>query len=226
MPSGKASNGQPTRLSIQKNGRLLLTVSDWSITRVECADIDADRTFDLLVASHSGGAHCCETLHVWALDAKPRKLLEYPAGNAGGFELRDLDGDGRLELLVGDDTLRLFRRPLLRLFAEPPADGPLPDRARLRGLHAQVPGGAAGCPRAASPNGSSRPASRTTSSSSRARRWARWPSGRCSARRTRAWSRFAPRSDSDEVMKWLERARPQVRDWVAARGKRVKDGKR
>jgi hypothetical protein len=30
---------------------------------------------------------------------------------------------------------------------------------------------------------------------------------------------------SDDVMKWLARARPQVRDWMTARGKRIRDGK-
>jgi hypothetical protein len=108
VPSGVGSAGKPTRLSIQKNGRLLQTISDWSITRVDCADFNGDKTFELLVTSFSGGAHCCETLRVWALESSPRQILEYESGNASGFELRDLNGDGRMELVVGDDSFAYF----------------------------------------------------------------------------------------------------------------------
>ncbi|MCK7574651.1 MAG: hypothetical protein MZV65_01210 [Chromatiales bacterium] len=46
---------------------------------------------------------------MWTLEPKaPRKILEYEGGNAGGFELRDLDGNGRLELLLGDDSFAYF----------------------------------------------------------------------------------------------------------------------
>jgi hypothetical protein len=224
VPSGKASNDRPTRLSIQKSGRLLLTVSDWSITRVECAEIDADHTFELLVTAHSGGAHCCETLHVWGLGAKPAKLLEYPAGNADGFELRDLDGDGRQELLVGDDSFAYFgdlcyacspsRIPMIlcrtprgfedctRKFpaALHAALGRFTERLKPPGEQGDlkiVEGAALGA-------------------------FAIWS---LLGEEEKGLESIRTAVGSDDVMKWLERARPQVRDWAAARGRRIKDGR-
>jgi hypothetical protein len=108
VPSGMGAAGNPTRLSIQKEGRLLQTLSDWSVTRIDCADFGIDKTPELLVTTYSGGAHCCETLRVFALGTSPRQVLEYASGDAAGFELRDLNGDGRLELVVGDDSFAYF----------------------------------------------------------------------------------------------------------------------
>ncbi len=225
VPSGKASNDHPTRLSIQKNGRLLLTVSDWSITRVECAGIDADRTFDLLVTSHSGGAHCCETLHVWALDAKPTKLLEYPGGNAGGFELRDLDGDGRLELLVGDDSFSYFGD---LCYACSPSRLPMVLCRTARGFEdctrkfpAVLQAALARFAERLGPPGEQDDITFIEGAALGA--LAVWS---LLGEEDKGLESIRAAVRSDEVMRWLERARPQVRDWVAARGKRVKDGKR
>ena len=98
--------------------------------------------------SYSGGAHCCETLRVWALELKaPRKILEYEAGNAGGFDVRDLDGDGRLELLLGDDSFAYFDDLSYALLPAPLPAGRLPRRGGMARLHPAVPGRAAGRPR-------------------------------------------------------------------------------
>ncbi len=110
VPSGfRRPAGQPTRLTIQKGGRLLVTVSDWAISSVECEEITGDKVHELLVRTFSGGAHCCETLRVYAMEpAAPKLLLVYQANNAMGAQVRDLDGDGRKELLLGDDTFAYF----------------------------------------------------------------------------------------------------------------------
>jgi hypothetical protein len=223
VPGGTA-DGRPTRLGIQRAGRLLLSVTDYAVLRVECADSDADGTPELIVSTFSGGAHCCETIHVWALGRKPEKLLEYEAGNAGGFERRDLDGDGREELVLGDDTFSYFgdlcyacspsRLPLVacrtaRGFEE--CTRRFPDvvksaiataagRVKPPADAADVPfveGAALGWLAASTLIGDAEP----------------------------AMGRIRAAVGSDEVMKWLERARPQVRDWAAARSKRVKDGR-
>jgi hypothetical protein len=224
VPSGTAAHGRPTRLSIQKSGRLLLTVSDWSITRVDCADMEGDHAFELLVTTSSGGAHCCETLHVWALDQKPRKLLEYPAGNAGGFERRDLDGDGRQELLLGDDTFAYFGD---LCYACSPSNVPM--------VACRTPRGFEDCTR--------RYPDLLRATLARFTERLRPPQDESDAKFVEGaalgalavWSLLGEEEKgleairgavgSDEVMKWLERARPQVRDWVSARGRRLKDGR-
>ncbi len=225
VPSGVGDSGRPTRLSIQKDGRLLQTVSDWWITRVDCSDIGNDKTFELLVASYSGGAHCCETLRVWALEARaPRQILEYEAGNAGGFELRDLDGDGRLELLLGDDSFAYFDD--LSYAASPnslPLVACLTDAGfqdcttrfpevlrgwkaryaqRLQGFGAgadvkQVEGAALGALALSVLLGEE-------------------SAGLDAVRAAVA---------NDDVMRWLQRAGPQVRDWARTRSRKVRKGK-
>lgn len=219
VPSGTGPSGKPTRLSIQKRGRLLQTVSDWSITRVACADLNGDRTLELLVTSFSGGAHCCETLRVWTLGSSPKLVLDYESGNAGGFELRDLDGSGRTELVVGDDSFAYFgdlsyecSPAYLPLVACPTDAGfeectrrfpdllrswlaRFEDRLRQPGADVQAREGAAlGVLAIYALLGDE--------------------SGGVNAVRKVA---------DDEVMKWLERARPRVGNWVAARGRKLKE---
>jgi hypothetical protein len=97
-----------TRLLLQRQGRVMTTVTDHAVTSISCADATGDGEADLLARSFSGGAHCCETVRVWTLADKPRLLLEYAAGNAPGAALADLDGNGRAELVLGDDGLAYF----------------------------------------------------------------------------------------------------------------------
>jgi hypothetical protein len=74
----------------------------------ECLDVTGDQHQDLLVSTYSGGAHCCTTLYVVALTPPARLLLYYDAGNSGGYQVVDLNKDGRPELLLGDDGLAYF----------------------------------------------------------------------------------------------------------------------
>jgi hypothetical protein len=224
VPSGRTDAGQATRLGIQKNGRLMVTVSDQSITRVECAAIDGAGTSALLVSANSGGAHCCETLHVWALGDKPQKLLEYRAGNAAGYELRDLDGDGRMELVVGDDAFAYFgdlcyacspsRVPMVlcrsgRGFED--CTGKFPDVLR-RELSRFTD-------RLVHPAGDD---DRSSVEGAALGALAVWS---LLGEADSGLDRIRRAVNSDEVMKWIERARPQVRDWMASRGRKVKDGR-
>jgi hypothetical protein len=225
VPSGVGDSGHPTRLSIQRGGRLLKTISDWRITRVECTDLDADGTPELLVTSDSGGAHCCETLRVWTLGARPTQALEYEAGHAAGFEARDLDGDGRLELIVGDDSFAFFDD---LSYASSPSSLPLvacaaplgfqectarfPDlvrgwiprftsRLRLPGTDVElkdVEGAALGVLALSVLLGDE-------------------DAGLETIRRSVA---------SEDVMRWLERARPKVRDWARTRSRKLKTDKK
>lgn len=99
---------RPTRLLLQRQGRVMTTVTDYAIAGVSCDDVTGDGEPELLARTVSGGAHCCETVRAWSLGDRPRLILEYAAGNAGGVSVRDLNGDGRAELLLGDDGLAYF----------------------------------------------------------------------------------------------------------------------
>lgn len=224
VPSGADSSGRPTRIGIQRKGRLMVTVSDWAILRVDCADFNNDKTFELLVSTYSGGAHCCETLHVWALEKKPRKVLEYAAGNAGGFELKDLDGDGRQELLLGDDSFAYFGD---LCYACSPSQLPMVACSTARGLEdctrkypdvlkSALPRYTA---RLAPPKSDSEVKDVEGAALGTLALWSLLGDEEAGLQAVRDAVR------NDEVMKWLERARPQVRDWLSARGKRLRDGR-
>jgi hypothetical protein len=227
VPSGLGQSGHPTRLSLQKDGRLLATVSDWMVTRIDCEDLDNDKTPELIVTTYSGGAHCCETLRVWTLEpAAPRKILEYQAGNAGGFDVRDLDGNGRLELVLGDDSFAYFDD---LSYAHSPRRFPL-----------VACGGAAGwidCTRqfpemlrAVLVNYAGQLAQAGSADADR-------ETVRGSALGVLALSVLLDEEEagletvrragaSDDVMKWLERARPKVRSWAQTRGRKLGTGKK
>jgi hypothetical protein len=225
VPSGMGTTGRPTRLSIQRDGRLLQTVSDWRITRVECADIDNDRTPELLVTSDSGGAHCCETLRVWTLGPTPAQVLEYEAGNAGGFELRDLDGDGRAELLVGDDSFAFYDDlcyacaprylPLVACLA----DGAFRDCTKrfpdvLRSWMARYTARMEA------------PADAAAVKSVEGAALGVLAISVLLGEEAAGVEAIRTAVGSDDVMRWLERARPKVRDWARTRGKKLKSGKK
>jgi hypothetical protein len=225
VPSGVGDSGSPTRLSIQRGGRLLKTISDWRVTRVECTDLDADGTPELLVASDSGGAHCCETLRVWTLGAQPTLALEYEAGNAAGFEARDLDGDGRLELILGDDSFAFFDD---LPYASSPRHLPL--------VACAVPIGFQECT-ARFPEVVRGWMPRFTSRMSLPKTDTELKDVEGAALGVLALSVLLGDEDagletirravaSEAVMRWLERARPRVREWARTRGKKLKIGTR
>ncbi len=226
-PSGDWSTYWPNRLRIERQGRVLREIADWGITRVECADLNGDKTFELLVSSYSGAAHCCETLHVWTMDAaEPREILVYQAGDASGFELRDLGGDRRKELVLGDPSFAYYHdicfacSPILPIVACLSNKGfqdctvrfPTYLRREMSRFQDQLKvelrmhprtldyakGSALGVFALASLLGDEDQALETI-------------------RRT---------VKNDEVMTWLARARPDVREWMLRRGQRIEDANR
>jgi hypothetical protein len=112
-PSQLWLKGTPTRLRVMDGTRTLWKLegapdAPSPIMSVRCHDVTGDRAPDLLFETYSGGAHCCTTVYVVALAPPARLVLYYEAGNAGGYEVADLDKDGRSELLLGDDGLAYF----------------------------------------------------------------------------------------------------------------------
>lgn len=225
VPSGFRAEGRPSRLSIQKGGRLLETITDWTIVATECDDITADKIPELVVRSFSGGAHCCETLRVYALGEKPRLLLFYEANNAAGAEVRDINGDGRRELILGDDTFAYFddlsyaaspaSLPLIACYA----DGRFEDCTRqfpelLRARRAGYLG------KLRPPQGEDELKDAEGNALAVVALSALLDEEEQGLRSVRAAV-----SDDRVVMAWLTKALPQVRDWVTSRGTKLKDKK-
>jgi hypothetical protein len=224
VPSGFRGAGRPTRLTIQKSGRLLVTLTDWTITSADCLDLTDDRIPELLVRTFSGAAHCCETVRVFALEAAPRLILLYEGNNAQGVEVRDINGDGLPELLLGDDTFAYFgdlcpacapaRLPLVACFA----DGRFRDctrefpemlRAERTTFLARL--GA--------------PASNDEREAAEGQALGVLALSALLGEEEQGLQAVRARVADEKVMAWLTRTLPQVRDWATARSKKLKDGK-
>ncbi|MCW3014666.1 MAG: hypothetical protein JWO02_1758 [Solirubrobacterales bacterium] len=75
-------------------------------TILHVADLDADGEPEVLFDTYSGGAHCCITTRFFTYRPATATYGRSPSqywGN-GGYEVEDLDGDGRLELSGDDDS--------------------------------------------------------------------------------------------------------------------------
>jgi hypothetical protein len=224
VPSGFGSAGRPSRLSIQKGGRLLESITDWTITSTECADITAGQARDLVVRTFSGGAHCCETLRVYALAEKPRLLLLYEANNAMGVEVRDIMGDGRRELILGDDSFAYFddlsytesprSLPLIACFV----DGRFDDCTRQfpEWLRSRRDDDLA---RLTPPEGD------TGLKEAEGRALRVLALSALLGEEEQGLTTIRAAVSDERVMAWLSKALPHVRDWLAARGKKLKDKK-
>jgi hypothetical protein len=71
---------------------------------LEVLDLDRSGEPEVLLNLYSGGAHCCYStrIYTFAAEATPYASLFHEWGNAG-YRLEDLDADGGLEFVTGDD---------------------------------------------------------------------------------------------------------------------------
>lgn len=70
---------------------------------LQVADLDADGTPEVLVDTYSGGAHCCITARIYR-DAGATWTRKSIPTFSTGYVLKDLDGDGRPEIVTGDSA--------------------------------------------------------------------------------------------------------------------------
>jgi hypothetical protein len=70
---------------------------------LQVVDLDADGEPEILVDTYTGGAHCCALTEILRFDATTYAPAETTWGNLG-YELKDLDGDGRPEFVTADDA--------------------------------------------------------------------------------------------------------------------------
>jgi hypothetical protein len=70
---------------------------------LQVVDLDADGEPEVLVDVYTGGAHCCALTEILRFNATTYAPVETSWGNIG-YELKDLDGDGRPEFVTADDA--------------------------------------------------------------------------------------------------------------------------
>jgi len=88
-------------LRIVKDGRTQISIRDYDLD-TELVEITGKPPRELWVSAFSGGAHCCFTSYLFTQEGGLHNILELFHGNAG-MEVKDLDGDGRGELVVYHD---------------------------------------------------------------------------------------------------------------------------
>lgn len=138
-----------TDISVEDACRMCVLVADrddidFSIMHV--ADLDADGEPEVLFDVSSGGAHCCYTTRFYAYRPESGTYRRAPSqywGNAG-YDVVDLDGDGRLELSGGDDVFA-YAFSSFAASAFPPkiiryASGVAGDQPTLRNVTRRFPG--------------------------------------------------------------------------------------
>jgi hypothetical protein len=70
---------------------------------LQVVDLNGDGEPEVLVDAYSGGAHCCAITEIVAFNGTGYAATEEQWGNVG-YDLNDLDGDGRPELASFDDA--------------------------------------------------------------------------------------------------------------------------
>src|SRR5262249_11979550 len=99
----------PERVRIlDGSGSVLREIQDQRFIDVSFPELNGGGTPELAVSAFSGGAHCCVTLYYFTQDGGLRNLLIFDAGNSDISDLKDLNGDGRPELIASSDVLAYF----------------------------------------------------------------------------------------------------------------------
>lgn len=70
---------------------------------LQVRDLNGDGEPEVLVDAYSGGAHCCALTEILRFTGAAYATLEAFWGNTG-YDLNDLDGDGRPEFVAADDA--------------------------------------------------------------------------------------------------------------------------
>ncbi|GAA5503466.1 hypothetical protein Dxin01_03224 [Deinococcus xinjiangensis] len=106
------------KVSLIKNGKTYVTLSDTMVEMQQCGDITGDGIPEVVLMQFSGGAHCCATHSVYSLTTPPRRILETFTGHGDSLEVEQLDGRGPKEIVNTDWR---FAYDLGMSFADSPA---------------------------------------------------------------------------------------------------------
>jgi hypothetical protein len=89
-------------------GHPLREVRDARVLAAAFLELTGGRDPELHVSTYTDGAHCCTTDYYFTREGGVRNLLIFDGFNGGVIAAKDLNGDGRPELIASSDTLAYF----------------------------------------------------------------------------------------------------------------------
>lgn len=97
-------------LYVMQGGKTVITLKgissgfDWPQAQAYIAEMDPSNPYpEVVFSTYSGGAHCCFNVLIATSSADGKSWKALNIGDYdGGFNLKDIDGDGRIEFLVND----------------------------------------------------------------------------------------------------------------------------
>lgn len=102
------------RLEIQRLGKIVYSEAevdahfffgaDWTERGQPLIHLRGGNSPELVISKWTGGAHCCFSVLVFDIGSEFRKIDEIEGGNYYPY-FEDIDGDGVMEVKVGDDFL-------------------------------------------------------------------------------------------------------------------------
>lgn len=85
-------------------GETVFEHNDWGmeIDPITGKDVNGDGDADAVPVSFSGGAHCCWTYYIVSLGKNPGLIAKFENRSTASF--KDLNGDGKVEILIRDGS--------------------------------------------------------------------------------------------------------------------------
>lgn len=78
------------------------------ITSITALDLDTNGSKEILIETYSGGAHCCTSLYIARANSNSFKYLDTIYWGNCGFEIKDLNNDGRKEIIGCNDMFAYY----------------------------------------------------------------------------------------------------------------------
>jgi hypothetical protein len=78
------------------------------ITSITALDLDSNGKKEILIETYSGGAHCCTSLYIGRIRGNSFKYIDTIYWGNCGFEIKDLNNDGRKEIIGCNDMFAYY----------------------------------------------------------------------------------------------------------------------
>jgi hypothetical protein len=93
---------------LDASGHMLREIHYQTIVNVTFPELTGKAPPELAVDAYTGGTHCCLTQYYFTQEGGLRNLLSFAAINGDIWGFKDLNRDGRPELLAASDSLAYF----------------------------------------------------------------------------------------------------------------------